>query len=486
MENNEANNQETNNEEPKTTLSAGTKVIAPIHDDIVPESPIHGAAKTDAEDTTDSESEAVSEEPVPTEDKETPAVINEALATLPEPTKPSAEPVVAPIVTTPPVQQVYEEPEVRHGIVKRWFGETKAYLAEYAVQLVLLTTLLGLASIFFGAIIDPASEASKWFSSWQYQASIGQLAAVVALVPLLVVIARRTAGTEADAPLVRESNWRKAFLGIFLIVLGLTAVGYTVQFVYVLLSMALNAGLAVDTVENPGITLAKAGFSAVLFGVSALLYAKDYRRSSSRATVLQTVHRYGLIVFTVILAVVFAAIPLQRQRGAYVDSLKVGDLSSIQSAVTTYSTKNRKLPERLDDLDLSKEVKTRSASLGYQYKKGTGSEYELCADFATDASKKESDTTATRLTDFGSLSSSGANYEDMYSTASTQESPRNHKQGNQCFKYTARGVRTSTSSSSRLPSSSTRSTTNMNTQRPATSYDDADYSDTSSFDSFDF
>lgn len=459
MENNEQTTEQTDNTEQnndqKTVLSAGTRIIAPIHTDIVPESPIHAASKDDEATiehdeaaTTEAEEAKVSTEPA-----STPAVINDALATLP---------VAATSPVAPPTQSAvsFDEPAVHHGLAKRWFGETKAYLAEYAVQLILLVTVLGLASTFFGAIVDPEAAGGSWTSSWQYQLSIGQLAAVVAVVPLLVLIARRTAGTEADAPLVRESSWRKAFLGVFLIAVGLAAVGYAIQFVYVLLSMLLNAGLAVGVIENPGIALLKAGFSALLFGISALLYAKDYRQQSSRATILQAVHRYGLIVFTVVLAIVFAAIPLQKQRGAYVDSLKVNDMRQLERAVSTYSSKNRKLPEKLDDLELSKEVKARSASLAYQYKKGTGNKYQLCAYFATDASDKK-DTTTSRIPSISSLS--GAEYNSSYDYPVEDESVTNHKQGDQCFDYAAIGVRNTqtqrqTSTTNRSSSSTIKST----------------------------
>lgn len=467
MENNEQNDQETNNEEKKTVLSAGTKVIAPIHDDIVPESPIHAPKNTndDKTDTDESDTPDVSDEHSPSDEgpKETPAVVNDAIAAMP--TAPAT-----PIATPARSVMSYDQPEVKHGLAKRLFGETKAYLAEYVVQLVLLASLLVLASTFFAAIIDPSSDGKSWASSWQYQLSIGQLAAVVAIVPLLVIIARRTAGTEADAPLVRESGWRKAFLGIFLIVIGLAAVGYAIQFVYIVLSMMFNAGLAVDAVENPTISLLQAGFSALAFGISALLYAKDYRKQSNKATILQAIHRYGLIVFTVILGVMFALMPLQKQRSAYVDTLKVGDLQQIERAVSTYSVKNKKLPEKLEDLELSDEVKTRNTSLRYEYKKGSGSSYELCTNFATDA--REDEPAITSVSPLNRMAwQSGANYNELYPADS--ESPAQHKDGYQCFKYTASGVRSTQTLRQTPVTTRSSSSTSPSTQSSSSSSDDA-------------
>lgn len=369
-----------------------------------------------------------------------------------------------------PVEDMMPPRQSRSGLFKRLAGETRAYLAEYAVQLILLGTLIALVNTFFSGIINSFGEQGEgsWLSSWQYKLSLGQLAAVVAIVPLLALLTRRTSGTEDEAPVVKESSWRKAFLGVFLISVGLTAVGYTIGFVYVLISLAANAGLAVDAVKSPLITLVTTAFGAILFGVSALLYARDYRPNGG-ALLWRRLHRYGLVALAVVLAVVFMAIPLQKQRGSYVDSLIVGDLQTIRSKISSYSIQKRELPKSLSDVELTDETKKRVSSLKYEYKPASsGGSYELCATFKTDASKKKENNFATALS---SLSSGSAN-----TTTSSSESPSTHKKGHQCFKQTASGVRSSSSSSSSRLNSLDRGSDSYD-DLFGSSYDDFDYGD---------
>lgn len=444
-------NTETNNEQ---VLASGQKVIAPIHPDIKPEA---------------------KEEPVPetipepiTQTAPTPVLTSQASPTVTQ----------APITPTPVVaststfesysaSSIAAADEAEGNMLQRWTGRTRAYLAEYAVQLIVLGTLITLVNSFFAGIMDSFGEASSgWLSSWMYQVSIGQLAAVVAIIPLLILLSLRTGGTEEVSPIVKESNWRKAFLGIFLIVIGLTAVGYAIGLVYVVVSMIMNAGLAVDAATSPAISFAKNGFGFVLFSVSALLYARDYRPSVWNTKLWRNLHRYSLIALAIILSVVFATLPLQKQRGAYVDKLVVGDLETIISEVEQYASKERKLPQDLSVLDPNKEVSARLKSQKYEYKPAkTGGSYEVCANFKTDASDDES-------YDFVSaFSGASANYSS--SDDEPVDSPSAHKKGNQCFKQTASGVRsTPTSRSTRLPSSSSLQNN---------SYDDFDYEDSDYF-----
>lgn len=354
-------------------------------------------------------------------------------------------------------------------IWKRLTGRTRAYLAEYAVVLIVLAALIALVNTFFAGIINSFDDqAGNWLSSWQYKLSLGQLAAVVAIVPLLTVLTKRTAGTEDDAPIVKESNWRKAFLGVFLIGIGLTAVGYVIGFVYVLVSLVANMGLAVDADSSPVLALITTAFGALLFGFSALLYARDYRAGGGLGA-WRKIHRYGLVIVAVVLGVIFAAIPLQKQRGAYVDTLIVGDITSIKSKITSYKNDKRKLPVSLAEVDLSDEVKTRSESLNYEYKLASNkTSYELCATFKTDKSdKKESGITST----ISALSSSGAS---ATSESSSQQSPSKHKKGYQCFKTTV-----SLPSSRYMSGSSSSSSLRDLLRTNDSSYDDFDYDDNS-------
>lgn len=348
------------------------------------------------------------------------------------------------------------------NVLAKLTGQTRAYLAEYVVLLIVLSTLIFVINSLFGGIIDNFGEQKQswyWSGSWAYKVSIGQLATTVALIPILLLLTKRTGGSEEASPAIKTSNWRKAFLGVFLITMGVTAVGYTVGLLYIVASAVANAGLAVDTDVSLWQALAKNVFAIVLFGLSALLYARDYREvSEGNVHLWRRIHRYGLVLLAIILAIIFIASPLQKQRSAYVDDLVVDDLQSITSAISTYASDKQKLPSTLSDVDLSKEVKARLSSQKYEYKPTqNSSKYQLCATFKTDASKNDENNPLSAL--------SGASL----NTTDTDQSPRTHKKGYQCFDKTAYGVRTNTNRSTLFQDDYTDST-----------YDDYDFSEQNS------
>lgn len=367
------------------------------------------------------------------------------------------------VVATDAAEADVQQTNTASSLWKRWTGQTRAYLAEYAVLLIVLSSLIYLVAALFSGIIDHfgvRQESWYWSGGWAYKTSIAELAATVALIPVLVLLTKRTSGTEEAWPAVRQSNWRKAFLGIFLISLGVTAIGYTVGFIYVVVSALSNAGLAVDTDNKVWQALVKNIFAIALFGLSALLYARDYRPIRSGNLLLwRRIHRYGLVLFAIVAVIVFTALPLGKQRAAYVDDLVVGDLNTITSRVSSYASNKRQLPASLSDVELSDQVKTRSKNLKYEFKpESYGNSYQLCATFKTDASNKKDDNPIRAL----SGASSSALYED-----GPNDSVESHKKGYQCFKKTAYGVRTTSSTSQPKTTPSTTSPT----------YDDYDYDD---------
>lgn len=346
----------------------------------------------------------------------------------------AADKAFAAPVHTPPQLNVMQPQQTakRGGLLKRMTSKTRAYLAEYAVMLLVLGSMIGIVNILFGGIIDSFSDPKNdWYNtgSFAYKVSIGYLAAIVALIPVLLLLTKRTSGTEEDAPAVKTSSWRKAFLGIFLIGLGISAITSTVSFIYTLVSYISNMGLAVDSDSTLWQSLVKAGFGAILFGLSALLYARDYRPLAEGNMVMwRRVHRYGLVLVAVALAAVFVAGPLQKHRNAYVDSLVSGDLEIIISKVKSHAREKGQLPKDLASVDLSEHVKKRSQSLKYEYKP-SGSSFEICATFKTDTTESKDNSIVTALS---GMSSSNEYYDSM-------QSPSKHKKGNQCFKESTGG-----------------------------------------------
>lgn len=366
---------------------------------------------------------------------------------------PSTETTDEPSATVPPAFVVGSAmtPEQARAIThsadgKKWWqfykygATTRAYLPEYAVLLIVIGSLLGVVNALFGSIIDAfgaGGNLSAWSGKWAYSASLGLLAAVLALIPLLLVFSRRTATSEAETPAVKDRSWRKAFLGVFLLITGLTTIGYIVGFLFVVVSAISNSGLGVETDNKVWQSLVKNGFAIVLFGCSALLYARDYRPQQSGHYVLwRRVHRYALVALAVIVTIVFVAFPLSKQRAAYLDDLIVNDLNSISSKIKAYAQDKRKLPASLSDITLADGVQARLEKLHYEYKAKKGSSaYELCATFRTDATDKKDDIVTDYL--YGGMSAR---------EASDPITPSKHGKGYQCFNFTASGVRTTTPS----------------------------------------
>lgn len=422
--------EEPKEETPEIKSQGSQKIIAPLDPDLKAESPILNAPAA-AEPVTPTP-------PTVTVSESEPAAQSYVAPSAPQATYSSS---------TTAYNSSYVEAELssdNQSLDKKWFGQTRAYLAEYAVMLITLAALLFMVNGFFGGIINSigGSDATSWYDAYEYKVSLGLLAGVSAVLPLLFVLTRRTTGTESDAPLVKESNWRKAFLGTFLIVLGITAVSYAIAFMYVVISAAANSGLAVDVERPVWKSLLTSGFGFVLFSLSALLYARDYRPADDDLSMWRRIHRYGLVVFAVVLSVVFAAVPLNTQRGVYVDSLKSGDLQAIQSAISTYASKERKLPAALTDLDLKDEVKKRNSKFNYKYEADTAkATYKICANFQTETEEESNPFTA--------FSGSGANADEDKANSD----PTVHKKGEQCFEKTVSAARSYNSSSSRNNSS---------------------------------
>ncbi len=139
----------------------------------------------------------------------------------------------------------------------RWKGllRTSAYLPEYAVMLILLLALVGSVVTLIGLGIDSLihGEQATTTSAYSdlYSGSIStfeliwSLTVLIVSLPVFVWLFIRTRKTESEVPQIRRHRWRKAFLGIFLVIEGLTAVWTVGDLVYDLLGRAIggDAGL---------------------------------------------------------------------------------------------------------------------------------------------------------------------------------------------------------------------------------------------------
>lgn len=319
---------------------------------------------------------------------------------------------------------------------------SRAYLAEYAVLIIVTAGLLGLVNSMFGSIIDyfGAQKTSPRFGGdFAYTASISTLAAVAVLIPVLAFITSRTATSEAENPKSTKLSWRKAFLSIFLIGVMLTAIGYTIAFVYELFSSLASSGLGASSHTQIWRSLVKDGFAIVLFGFTTWLYASDYRHIEDFSTkhhLWRRIHRYTISILALVLAILFVIWPLRVQRNYFIDATIVSDLDSIKTKVTDYGYKKNALPADLSQLDLSTDLKDHASSFGYEYSSNQyDGSYKLCADFKTDTRDKEP-AIVNPLEQFTTSSSS-------YSAPNPQTPDISvHNKGHDCFTFTDSNVGT--------------------------------------------
>jgi hypothetical protein len=320
----------------------------------------------------------------------------------------------------------------RGGFLKKLFNESRAYLAEYAVLLIVLGSLLGITNGLFGGIIDyisgPKPQGSWWWTdSFAYTASLSMLASVTVLVPVLIALTRRTNGSEETNPKLKDIGWRKGFLGIFLTIVTLLAICYAIGFVYTVFSKLASVGIATDGKTTVWRSLLKSGFATVLFAFTAFLFSRDYRSQQNRLGLLVRLHRYALVALALVLTVVYFFVPLKAQRGAFIDQVIVDDLRELRSQVDNYSSKNNELPEELDDLDLNNELKAHAKAYKYKYEAVDFNKYKLCAVFKTDTKSTDKvDANPLERYQYGSSSS----YESP-----SYEDPAKHGSGEQCFNY---------------------------------------------------
>lgn len=332
-------------------------------------------------------------------------------------------------------------PKKKLGVVgriknKSW-GQSRSYLFEYGFMLLLVGILNVLLISMFRAIVD-ASNAGIEAIAGSYGQSVIVLSAFLVVLPLLVLLIQRTALSQRVNPAIKNTGWRKAFLGIFLATTSVAALIMSVIFVNSLVSPLANLNLG--TSQFDWRASLSGFFSAALLVLTTLVFAGDYRYLKNDPTARwRHVYRYTVVIAALIIAVVFIAWPMCEQRKAQVDEAIVGDISTMQAMVLEYEQKNAQLPETIGDLKLEGLAANRAEKYGYTYERSgeSKSKYTLCAVFKTDASK--------RTRSFGiprplpALLDTPVQVEPaVYPDYGGERDPFNHKQGRDCFDFTTK------------------------------------------------
>ena len=322
--------------------------------------------------------------------------------------------------------------------LSKWLKVSGVYLAEFALLLIVLTTLLCVANSMFATIIESVlnkTDNSNWWSAYSYPMSLGMLAAMTVMLPLFIILNKRTHGSELLNPRSKQTTWRKAFSGIFLIGVSLAAIGYTVAFTYEIFSWLASMGLTIEAADKSSIlrSVMKELFGIILFGYTAWLYANDFRSTEKSAVhgAWGKIHRYALVGILLLLGLLFVFLPLRKQRNTFIDAGVSNDLRAIKTSVQDYAN-NKKLPEDLSVITIDSAVKKRITSNKYSYAKRGTTKFELCANFRTNTKDSKSSGSSGNILD-SYLNGSSYGGSSMYKP--DEQDPGVHGTGKQCFTF---------------------------------------------------
>ncbi len=332
-----------------------------------------------------------------------------------------------PFTADPPVLPAAENQVIITPMRRRFgfLGEARAYLVEYLIVLISTGVLLGVVVSMLNTILKYNDDSSGYFSSFAYTISISMIATLVVVIPLVLVLTKRTNAVEAAAPRVKSCGWRKGFLGFFLLNVGLWGIGFAITFVYDLISYFASFGLS-DDKAFPWRSLLANGITTGLLAFTFWLYSHDYRNQQTSKTRLSRVLNYSLIICAIVLTVIYLGTSFRGQRASFIDDTISGDLTSIQTKISDYQYAHQdRLPNNLDSLSLNDQQKARAEKYDYSYSKSY-SGYELCAVFRTDTRSKNKGSQ-------NSLEAASASSSDSYSTAPDNSDPQIHGKDKQCF-----------------------------------------------------
>lgn len=308
--------------------------------------------------------------------------------------------------------------------IARFLGESRAYLVEYALGLIATGILIGVVISMLNTILKYDKDDLGYFSSFAYTVSISMIATLVVIIPLLLMLSSRITKVENASPEIKNRGWRKGFLGFFLLNVGLWGLGFSIAFVYDLISFFASIGIS-DENTFPWRSLLANGIAASILVFTVWLYSYDYRKQEALRPAIAKIHHYGLIAIAILFTLIYLGTAFKDQRASFIDDAISSDLSSIQSKVRDYQSKNRSLPSSLDDIKLNDQQKSRAEKYDYSYSKQSGS-FELCAVFKTDTKSKDTGS----QNPLEAFSGSSYSYDDY---SSDNDNPRLHDEGRQCF-----------------------------------------------------
>lgn len=205
------------------------------------------------------------------------------------------------------------------------FGESRAYLFEYGLLLLVVGALVGTLASMLREIVRYVVDSLRT-DAFGYEMSLLNLSTVVVLLPLAVILIQRTAESERINLLIKNTSWRKAFLGIFLAVITLAAIVLTISFVHGIISYLASSETRFEWAERLGEL-----FIISMLASTAWVFGYDYRYTATNTYVRwQHFYRYALVFGAVLISVGFIVGPLSAERDGintsrhYFEEMKCG------------------------------------------------------------------------------------------------------------------------------------------------------------------
>lgn len=335
-------------------------------------------------------------------------------AELPKPTdEPSPEPtpVVAPESTThlaSPTPAVAATPAPAHStagvLVLQWL--TYAFWGWLILALVWLATV-----VLSNAILNEADSGMVPYA----------IAASIVLLPLAFV---------TDLFYRKHEPLKKAGGAVIIMVIH-TVLFALLGIITLIVTVFTALNIAIDTgdVNSRMVTL-------ITFAFATVLYASAFLRTLNPFKSRKPLFLYGIVmVVLTALLLIFAVVgPLAKNYATRNDRLIEQNLTSVETSINSYVTKNKKLPNSLNDVAIiSQGGKTLVEKGLVEYKKEadvmkmsgtdmtTEHRYQLCVEYA-------------QPSQYGYESSSYYQSDDEYST---YVSTSRHDAGKQCYKLQA-------------------------------------------------
>jgi type II secretory pathway pseudopilin PulG len=240
---------------------------------------------------------------------------------------------------------------------------------------------------------------------------------MIVWLPVTIAFYLRSRSEYERHPLHGESALHKVLISIYYVFILFGAIGLSFAAIYAVVHLAVSPD---ESVVDVLVRVVVPAVVATLLHVGMMFAYPKSGRPSRKSFVLS----FGILA--AIVATVLLVVSAGYVRGSRQDEITVNDLNALQASISSYSSENMALPEKIDAVkDLSKTTQTRADK--YTYTTNGNEKYSLCADFMTDTTSLPSsgEVVPMKVQPDGSTSSSGYSAYVNFGV---------HKKGYDCFK----------------------------------------------------